>query len=174
MNHGALTNLNCANDAHAHHHHDRVSERELLGTIAEAIDAAHFKSSAREVNYFFTTGDANPLPFTEGRRWVVPLTPTPRLNRIPRATAPTSWSAWLSKPLQRWQLRRTIRRLARAIKVLEEHMNIDAAIAESLKREYKTSPTLKASMSADALVMAGLNRDFVAAHLALSDLGGQP
>ena len=173
MNHGALTNLNSAPSA-PNHTAARVSERELLGTIAEAADAAHFKSAAREVTYCFPTSEVNPMAGAQGRRWAVPLTPAPRLNRIPRSPAPTSWSAWLSKPLQRWQLRRTIRRLARAIEVLEAHMHIDAAIAESLRREYKTSPTLKARISADALVMAGLNRDFVAAHLALSDLGGQP
>lgn len=83
-----------------------------------------------------------------------------RLNRIPRAQpvlCPLCHRITLA--LLRWPLRRTLRRLQREISALRAHMDADAALAESLKREYKTSPTLRARMVADELVLATLERE---------------
>ena len=84
----------------------------------------------------------------------------PRLNRIPRPQrSACNWCRRLHLAFQRWQTAGRLIALEREIAALQQHRDHDELLTESLRREYKRSPTLAARISADSLVMHGLVYD---------------
>lgn len=87
--------------------------------------------------------------------------PTHRSNRIPRLPCRPvglSLTERLYRSIRRYQVRRQLAHLLRALDALEQHMFHDDVQAAEHSRLGTTSPTLHARRAADAQVFAELAR----------------
>lgn len=97
----------------------------------------------------------------------------PRISPLPTGRPRLSLTERLYRSIRRYQVRRQLAQLLRALDALEQHMFHDDVHAAEHSRLGTTSPTLHARRAADGLVHAELARRRTACQAELAELEQQ-
>jgi hypothetical protein len=97
----------------------------------------------------------------------------PRISPLPTGRPRLSLTERLYRSIRRYQVRRQLAQLLRALDALEQHMFHDEVRAAELRRRGEKSLTLHARRAADGLVHAELTRRRDACEAELAELEPQ-